>query len=166
MPNVGAGKSGARRTIAIGIERPWIGAVLGALDVEPAIAGERRAVASHPRRRHAIEQVDATPDSLDEVLGETDAHQVAGLGLRQCVVDDFDHLVHRVLVFADREPADPEAGPLVHGPNGFRGLATQLRVDPTLDDREQRLTIARIVGRKFFAGSVFQRLALLESLYL
>src|SRR5438270_431823 len=102
VPDVGAGEPGARRAIAIGVEWPWIGAVIGALDVEPTVPSEHRAVASHPRRRHAVEEVDAAPNALDEIFGKTNAHQVAWMLLRQGVIDDIDHLVHRVFLLADR----------------------------------------------------------------
>ena len=92
-PQVGAG---------LRIERTRVGAVLRALDVDPAVAGERCPVTSHARRRDAIEQVDTSHDCFDQVLGEPYAHQVARVSRRQHVFDDFDHLVHRLFLFTDR----------------------------------------------------------------
>src|SRR3954466_5193493 len=113
VPDVGAAESRTRRAIAVGIEWARVGAVLGALDVEATVAGEDCAVASHPGWRDAVEQIDAAADSFDEVFGETDTHQVARMCFRQRVVDDFEHLVHRVLFLADRQAADAGARPAV-----------------------------------------------------
>ena len=65
------------RAVALLVERTPVGAELGALDVETAVARERGAVASHARRRDAVEQIDAAAHALDEILGEADAHEVA-----------------------------------------------------------------------------------------
>src|SRR2546423_6178897 len=112
MSDVGAAESSAGRAIAIGVERPGIGPEFSALDVEPPVARERSAVSSHSRRGDAVEQVDAAANAFDQVLGKPDAHQIARVSLRQRVVDDFDHLVHGVLVFPDGQSANSESIPI------------------------------------------------------
>src|SRR3954468_21590362 len=106
MADVGAAESPAGGAIALGIERTRVRAILGALDVEPTVAGEHRPVPSHPRRRDAVEQVDSAANSLDQIFREADSHQIAGMDTRQRTVDDLEHLVHGALFLADREPAD------------------------------------------------------------
>src|SRR5437763_10795770 len=60
VPQVTAGEPTTRGTIAIVVQRTRVAAKLGAFDVEPAVAREGGAVASHAGRRDAIEQVDTT----------------------------------------------------------------------------------------------------------
>src|SRR3954469_9454491 len=137
MSDVGPGESGARRAVAVGIERARIVAVLGTLDVQTSVVGKDGAVPSHPCRRDAIEQIDASPDALYEILGEADAHEVPRMGFGESFVDDFDHLVHRVFFFADRESADAEAGPVVHRSDRLARFATQVGVDAALNYRKE-----------------------------
>src|SRR5688572_17172726 len=83
VPDVGTGEPGARRAPAHLVNGPWIGSQLRSPHVEPTGAGEGGAVPSHPRRRNAVEEVDAARDTLDEVLREPHAHQVSRVILRQ-----------------------------------------------------------------------------------
>src|SRR5437763_1894670 len=103
MSDVGAGKSRAGGAVAVGIEGAGIVAVLSALDIQPAVAGEDSAVPPHPCRSDAVEEVDAATDPFHEILGESDPHQVAWMRFGERVVDDLDHLVHRVLLFTNRQ---------------------------------------------------------------
>src|SRR5258705_11506504 len=59
VPDIGSAESRADSAVAVAVEGPWIGAALGALDVEPAVAGEDRAIAAHTGGSEAIEQDDA-----------------------------------------------------------------------------------------------------------
>src|SRR5512140_565127 len=74
MPEIAAGESRAGGAIAGLVERPRIGAKLGAFDVESAVARARSAVAPHTRCRDAREQVDAAQNAFDEILGKPNAH--------------------------------------------------------------------------------------------
>src|SRR5215216_6876755 len=56
VADVAAREASARRAVTVVVEWPWVGAEFGALDVEPAVAREGRAVPTHARRRDAIEQ--------------------------------------------------------------------------------------------------------------
>src|SRR5438105_429826 len=95
MAYVRAGEAGTRRAVTIFVHRPRIVAVPGVLDVHPADGCEHGAVASHSRGRDTIEEVDATRDGFDDVLRETDAHQVAGPVRRERRFRNVEHLVHR-----------------------------------------------------------------------
>src|SRR5205814_10286793 len=87
--------------------------------------------------------------------------------LWQRIVDDLDHLVHRVLVFADRESADSEPGPVVHRSYRIGRFAPQTGVNSALYARKERLAIARILSREFLAWRLLvERLRLLASLRL
>ena len=136
-----AREAAAGGAVAVVVERAGIGAELGALDVEAAVARERGAVAAHARGRDAVEEVDAAPNALDEILGKADAHEVARAVARQLGVDDLEDAVHVGLGFADRESADAEARPVAEVANGARGLAAEGGVDAALDDREEGLGV-------------------------
>src|ERR1041384_7659105 len=55
VPEVGAREPRARGAVAALVQRPLVRAELGALDVEPPVGGERRAVAAHARGSHTVE---------------------------------------------------------------------------------------------------------------
>src|SRR5204862_1818480 len=59
VAHVRAREARAAGAVALRVERLAVGSKLGALDVQAAVARERRAVAPHPRRRDAVEQIDA-----------------------------------------------------------------------------------------------------------
>ena len=61
------------------------------------------------------------------------------MSVRKRVVDDLDHLIHRFLFLADRQPADPGARPVVHLANPLGGFTSEVRVDAALDDWEEGL---------------------------
>src|SRR5438034_4995714 len=147
VADVGSTESSAGGTVAVRIEWARIGAILGALDVETTVSSEGGAIPAHARRGHAVEQVHAAPNRFDQVLGKSYTHQVARMRFRQRVVDDFDHLVHRVFFLANRESADPKSRPIAHRLNRRGGLTPEMRVNAALDDGEQRLVIARILTR-------------------
>ena len=53
---------------------------------------------------HAIEHIDAAPHRLKEIIGRSDAHQIARLVGRQMRDHGIEHVKHRRLRFADRQP--------------------------------------------------------------
>src|SRR5688572_20051941 len=101
MPDVGSAESSAGGAIAVDVERSWIGAELGALDVEPAVPREDSAIPSHARWCHAVEQIDTSPNRLNAVFGEAHTHEIARISLGQRFVHDVEDLIHRVLLLAD-----------------------------------------------------------------
>src|SRR5204862_2115687 len=86
--------------------------------------------------------------------------------LRKGVVDDIEHLVHRVLLFADGEATDAEPGPIVHRAYCRGGLAPELGVNSSLYDRKECLMISRVVPRELFARRILQWLCALQALHL
>src|SRR4051812_25547366 len=106
MPNVAARKPPARRTVAAFVQRPGIGSELGALDVEPAVACEGRAVAPHSRGSHTVEEIHAAYGAFHEVLGKAHAHEVARPVARQLGIHHLEDAIHVRLGFAYREAAN------------------------------------------------------------
>src|SRR5262249_42429407 len=137
VADVRARESAARRAIAFLVEWPLVEAEFSPLDVEPAVARERRAVPPHPRRRDAIEEVDAATDALDEVLGKAHAHEIARRFARQLGVDDVEDAVHVRLGLADGQAADAVADPVAGVANRSRRGSAQRLVDAALYDREE-----------------------------
>src|SRR6185369_17948318 len=84
----------ARGAIASLLDRARIGAVFGAFDVEPSVAGERGAVAPHAGGGHAVEEVDAAAYAFDEVFREAHSHEIARAIGGQGVVDGFEDAIH------------------------------------------------------------------------
>src|SRR5687768_12069332 len=115
MPNVRAAETGAGDTLAGLVEWQGVAPVLRPLDVEAAGAREDGSVSPHASRGDAVEHVHSAADALDQVGREPDTHEVARPRAGKDVVDDVEHLVHRGLLFAHREPADCEPVPVVHG---------------------------------------------------
>src|SRR5207245_2738845 len=111
--------------IALRVDRPAVGAKLGALDVEPAVARERGAVAAHACRGHAVEEIDAARYAFDEILREADAHQVAWPLARQLAVQELEDAIHVRLRLAHRQTANPEARPRRHVANRPRRADTK-----------------------------------------
>src|SRR3954469_21553742 len=70
MSQVRAGESPAGGAVTVGVDRHVAPPVFGALDVHSAVGCEHGAVAAHPRRSHAIEEVDAPGDTLDQIFGK------------------------------------------------------------------------------------------------
>src|SRR5688572_2319369 len=140
VAQVGARKPGTRRTIARLVQGTPVGPELRALDVEPAGAGERGSIASHSRRRDAVEEVHSPPDAFDQVLRETDAHEVPWAVSRQLGVQQVEHRVHVRLAFADGKATNRDALPVVHSGDGSGSLRSELGVNPALDDGKESLS--------------------------
>src|SRR5687768_6477897 len=101
VPDIGAGEARAGGTVAGGVQGARIGPEFSALYVLPPFMGEDRAVPSHARRRDAIEQIDAAANAFNEILRETDAHEIPWVCTGKRVVDHIEHLMHRRLLLAD-----------------------------------------------------------------
>ena len=78
-------------------------------------------------------------DRADQIGRRADAHQVARLFLGQQRHDAVERRQHDLLPLAHRQAADRVAGK-IHGDQLLRRARAQLRVRPTLHDREQRLS--------------------------
>src|SRR5207237_9821217 len=100
MSQVRAGEPPACGAVTVGIDREVAPPVLGALDVHAPVGCEHGAVAAHPRRSHAIEEVDAAGDTLHQIFGRADAHQVTWLARGQLEIDALEDSVHVRFRFA------------------------------------------------------------------
>src|ERR1043166_4719443 len=83
VPDVRPGKPAAGGAGALAVQRRVVGAELRAFDVESPVRGERGAVASHPRRRDAVEEIDSARDTLEHGLGKAAPLEVAGRAARR-----------------------------------------------------------------------------------
>src|SRR3954466_14351887 len=112
MAHIGAGESPTRSTLAVLVERARVDPVLCALDVDSSIHRKRCTVASHACRCDAVEQVHATANALDEVLGESNAHEITRPLAGQGVVQKLENAVHVGLRLPNRQATNPEAAPI------------------------------------------------------
>src|SRR6185295_3693657 len=126
----------AGRAGAAGIDRSFVVAIAGVLDLERPFAREQHAVAAVPRRQHAVEEVDALANGVQDVVRRADPHQVARLVLRQDRRRPLDRLAPEGEGFADRDAADRMAVEVERGEIGGRPLP-QVPVSAPLDDPEQ-----------------------------
>ena len=138
VPNVRAREPGAGGTSASVLERPRVAGEAGVPEADPPARDERGARTRGAGWQHAIEQVDAPPDDLEDALGVADAHEIARLVLREQRRGPPDGLEHLVSPLPDREPAERVA---VEGERGdlFYGAPPELGVDATLGDAEPEL---------------------------
>ena len=95
-----------RGACALRIERARVLGIARVAQIEPPAPGEGLAVAARAGRHHAVEHVDAAGDRCEQILRRADAHQIARPILRQHGSGRLDHVEHRGLPFADRQPAD------------------------------------------------------------
>src|SRR5688500_12050855 len=100
VADVGPRKARTRRAVTALVEWARVRPELRATDVELPIGGERSPLAAVPRGRHAVEEVHAARDSLDEVLRKADPHEVARPVLRKLLVHDLEDGVHVGLCLA------------------------------------------------------------------
>src|SRR6056297_1362999 len=90
MAEIGATMAGAGGTRTIRIERPVLAREAGVAQVQDALGGEQDAVSTVACRDHAIEEVHARRDAVEEIERPTEAHQVARSILRKRLVGDAD----------------------------------------------------------------------------
>lgn len=112
--------------------------------VQLSASHQRAAEPCRPRWEHTVEHVDAQRHADDQVRSESDAHQVARLVARQQVRREAHNFPEVVFALAARQSADSEASnvPLRQS---FRALLSQLRLEPALYNREDRLIVVPAV---------------------
>ena len=131
---------------AVGIEFGEVILPFLIAEVHHALPGKDHPVASVAGRHDAVEHIDASFDSFEDVPRRSDAHEVTGFGLGQDIVADLDHVVHDLGRFAYGETADGVAVP-VQIPEAFAGLLAQFGIGASLHDGEEVLLIAvEVVG--------------------
>src|SRR6185503_15387113 len=79
MADVCPAEPGTGGAVAGLVERAPVVAVFCALDVDASRRSECRAIAAHACWSDAVEQIDSSPNSFDDVLGESNSHEVAWL---------------------------------------------------------------------------------------
>ena len=133
---IGAREMAAGVAGALRVERARVVAMARIADLEIAVAGEEPAVTRVARRQHAVEEVDARRDRLDQIFRRAHAHQVARPLFGQPRAGENAPAV--LLRFADREAAD---GVAVEADvdQALDRRRAQLRMDAALDDAEQRV---------------------------
>src|SRR5580698_7106764 len=152
MTQVSAGVAPANHAIAGRVRRALVFSVLFTLDVEPAFAGEKQAVARGARGQHAIHHVHAHARILLDFVWIADAHDITRLVIRQKRKDFGDHLQRQVARLAHAEAANGVAVE-VHLDKALGALAAQVAVHAALDDAEEVLRTAALfpVPGNFFA---------------
>src|SRR5580765_5952770 len=138
VPEVGPRKSPASVAMTRGIGRPIVLRVLRILNIDRPLAREQLSIPGVPRRKHAVEEIDAARHRLHEVLWRSRAHQVARAVLRQAGGRISHDLVHDVCRFADAQSTDGiglEANP----DRAARAFLAQFRGRAALYDAELRL---------------------------
>ena len=137
---IGAREAGAGGAGAALVDRPLVGLVARIAQAQVTEAGEQMAVARVAGGHHAIEHVDAGGDTVEQVLGCSDAHQVARLVRGHLRRDMLQHAQHLGLRLADAQAADRIAGQFERSEPSER-LIAQMLVHAALHDAEQRVRI-------------------------
>ena len=79
--------------------------------------------------------------ALMDIYGGADSHQIAGLVFGKNLVDNLYHLVHLIYRFAYGQTADC-ISIRSFGGDEFSGLLTQILINTSLHDGEERLVVA------------------------
>jgi len=109
MVEIGARIVSGGRAIAFRVEGAWIFGMAGVAQIDLAAPGIGQAMASGPRRHHAIEHIDAARHGMQNVVGRADAHQIAGTIGRQVRTGHVQDLEHDGLRLAHPQTAHPPA---------------------------------------------------------
>ena len=117
------------------------------MDAQDALAREQHPVAAVAGRQHAVEEVDALGDRIEQVRGPADAHQIVRRRRRQGLVGGGDQLSAPGGFLAEAEPAVRIAVEAERR-RRFRAAPPQVREDSSLDDPEQQLIRPRAGGER------------------
>ena len=104
-----------------------------------------------PGRRHTVEEVAASRDGFEQVVGISHTHQVARTVFRQLLVQQLQHRPHVLLGLANTEPPNAESGPIAGTHEVTRVLASKVFEDIALQHRKKHLGRHRyfvLKGRK------------------
>ena len=142
MTDIGAAEVLATFTATGWVNRSFIPFVLFVFHVEATAQDEGAAVARQARGQHAVKDVDAAHDAVDEVFWGANAHQVAGLVLWHDGVHPVEHLIHFRFCLANGKAADCVAGQIERGEK-FGRFFPQITKLTTLHNAKERLVITR-----------------------
>ena len=145
MAKISPAEMTAGVAIALLVQRRRVFGEAGVAQVELPRAQQRLPVAGNARRQHAVEDIHAARNPLDEVFRRPHAHQIAGLVARQLRRGESKRAQHRLLRLADGEAADGVAGEIERGEE-LHALRPQVGEDAALHDAEERLILAVMGG--------------------
>src|SRR5579871_5429104 len=137
---ISATKLQAGRATTLFIEGGRIVDVAGIAQIQCTVAREGLAVASRTRWQHAVEHIDASDHSANNVIRFANTHQIARLIEWQMWNSGFQGVKHDRLPFPDSKTADGITiefdFPKIHC-----GALAQLRKDPALHYSKTRATL-------------------------
>ena len=110
VPEVGPAVPLADRTRAVRVKRAGVGSILGVADIDTSLAGKQRPVAGIAGGQDAIHHIDAQGHVLGELVGHSDAHDVARLFNWQVRLGGGDHVEGQRARLADRQSTDGVPG--------------------------------------------------------
>ena len=134
---------GTRLAVALGIERLDRPFESRAPHIDSARRQPSGAVTTIPRGSHAVEQVDAAGDALQQIRGESDTHKITGHFRGKDGTEILQHAVHDLFRLANREPADGNAGPGAALDGSVCGATAKVLVGSALQDRPEGLRPGR-----------------------
>ncbi len=116
---------------------------LQVFDVQASPGGEDRPVPSVAGGQHAVEHVHSPGDSLHEVRGITDPHEIARKCRRHGGHHGVEDAVHLPVRFPYGESPDGEPGK-IHFCETTGAVNALFRVDRSLNDAEEELVLSRV----------------------
>ena len=128
----------AHRAAAPLVQGGLVQGILGVEQIAHPLAGEGVAVAGVAGGHHAVEQVHAPPDRLQNIHRRAHAHEIAYLVLGHMGLNGLDDLVHHLRGLAHRQASNAIAVQ-VHLRDLAHMLHPQVREGAALVDAEQQL---------------------------
>ena len=115
MPDIGAAVSAADRAAAAFLDRPRIQLVCLVQQIQLAVIGINMAVAAVPAGIDAVEEIDASFYTFQNVRRRSDSHQIGRFGQRQMRYDLIQDVIHLLMAFPDSQAAHRIAGQIQLG---------------------------------------------------
>ena len=159
MADVGAGILAAGRAVAFLGDGARVFCVLFVQKIDLSLPSEEIAVSCITAGHYAVEEIYAAIYRLNDVLGSSDAHKIAGLILGHIGLNGFDDVIHNVGAFAYGEAAYGIAIALDLA-DGLHILDTEILICSALVDSEEKLVL--IYSSLLCIESVHFRAATLE----
>ena len=110
-------------------------------DVDDTLARKELSVATIASRHHAVEHIDTTRNSLQDIYRSTHAHQVARLILWQYRIHNLNHRIHHLRRLTHSQTTNSIAiGVILQ--DILRRLGAKIWIATALHDWEQRLIVS------------------------
>src|SRR3990172_1605442 len=103
--------------------------------------------------RNAVEQVDSSRYSLQQIGWKPHSHKITGDLLRQVRLQALENAVHYRLRLTHGEASDGDAGPGTSLEGTFERAEPQLAVDAGVDNGPERLRGSGAAGQRGSLGS-------------